>query len=36
MKDIINIGTGKAGFLHYYSYKKFEKIGKIYFVKMKI
>lgn len=32
MKDIIIIGTGKAGFLHYYSYKKFEKIGKIYFV----
>lgn len=28
MKDIIIVGTGKAGFLHYYSYKKF----KIYFV----
>ena len=32
MKDIIIVGTGKAGFLHYYSYKKFEKIGRIYFV----
>ena len=32
MKDIIIVGTGKAGFLHYYSYKKFKKIGKIYFV----
>ena len=32
MKDIIIIGTGKAGYLHYYSYKKFEKIGKIYLV----
>ena len=32
MKDIIIIGTGKAGFLHYYSSKKFEKLGRIYFV----
>ena len=32
MKDIIIVGTGKAGFLHYYSYKKFKQIGKIYFV----
>ena len=32
MKDIIIVGTGKAGFLHYYSYKKFKKIGNIYFV----
>ena len=32
MKDIIIVGTGKAGFLHYYSYKKFKKIGDIYFV----
>lgn len=32
MKDIIIVGTGKAGFLHFYSYKKFKKIGKIYFV----
>ena len=32
MKDIIIVGTGKAGFLHYYSYKKFEKIGRVYFV----
>lgn len=32
MKDIIIVGTGKAGFLHYYSYKKFKEIGKIYFV----
>lgn len=32
MKDIIIVGTGKAGFLHYYSYQKFKKIGKIYFV----
>ena len=32
MKDIIIVGTGKASFLHYYSYKKFEKIGRVYFV----
>lgn len=32
MKDIIIIGTGKAGYLHYYSYKKLKKIRKIYFV----
>lgn len=32
MKDIIIVGTGKAGYLHYYSYKKFKQIGKIYFV----
>lgn len=32
MKDIIIVGTGKAGFLHYYSYKKFKKVGNIYFV----
>ena len=32
MKDIIIVGTGKAGFLHYFSYKKFKKIGKIFFV----
>lgn len=32
MKDVIIIGTGKAGYLHYYSYKKLKKIGKIYFV----
>ncbi|MCI8444363.1 MAG: hypothetical protein HFJ37_04285 [Clostridia bacterium] len=32
MKDIIIVGTGKAGFLHYYSYKKFKEIGNIYFV----
>lgn len=32
MKDVIIIGTGKAGYLHYYSYEKFKKIGKIYFV----
>lgn len=32
MKDIIIIGTGKAGFLHFYSYKKFKEVGDIYFV----
>lgn len=32
MKDIIIVGTGKAGFIHYNSYQKFKKIGKIYFV----
>lgn len=32
MKDIIIVGTGKAGFIHYNSYKKFPKIGQIYFV----
>ncbi len=32
MKDIIIVGTGKAGYLHYYSYKKFKQMGKIYFV----
>lgn len=32
MKDIIIIGTGKAGFLHFYSYQKFKEVGKIYFV----
>lgn len=32
MKDIIIVGTGKAGFLHSYSYEKFNKIGKIFFV----
>lgn len=32
MKDIVIIGTGKAAFLHYYSYKKMKNIGNIYFV----
>ncbi len=32
MKDIIIVGTGKAGFIHYYSYQKFDEIGRIYFV----
>lgn len=32
MKDIIIIGSGKAGFLHYNSYKKIKNIGKIFFV----
>lgn len=32
MKDVIIVGTGKAGFLHYYSYQKFKNMGKIYFV----
>lgn len=32
MKDIIIIGTGKAGFLHFYSYQKFKEVGDIYFV----
>ncbi len=32
MKDVIIVGTGKAGFLHYFSYKKFKNIGKLFFV----
>ncbi len=32
MKDVIIVGTGKAGFLHYYSYQKFKQMGRIYFV----
>lgn len=32
MKDVIIVGTGKAGFLHYFSYKKFKSIGKLFFV----
>lgn len=31
-KDVIIVGTGKAGYLHFNSYKKFKNIGKIYFV----
>lgn len=32
MKDVIIVGTGKAGFLHYFSYKKFKNIGNLFFV----
>ena len=32
MRDIIIIGTSKAGFLHLNSYRKMENIGNIYFV----
>lgn len=32
MKDVIIVGTGKAGFLHYFSYKKFKNMGRIFFV----
>lgn len=32
MKDIIIMGTGKAGFLHYNSYKKIKNMGNIFFV----
>ena len=32
MKDIIIIGTGKAAYIHYNSYRKFSKMGNIYFV----
>jgi hypothetical protein len=32
MKDIVIIGTGKAAYLHYCSYKKLKKVGRIYFV----
>ena len=32
MKDIIIIGTGKAAFLHSYSYNKFKNVGEIYYV----
>lgn len=32
MKDIIIVGTGKASFLHSYSYEKFVEIGNVYFV----
>lgn len=35
MKDIIIIGTGKAAFLHFNSYKKIQNIGNIYFVDIK-
>ena len=32
MKDIIIVGKGKAGKLHFKSYKKINEVGKIYFV----
>lgn len=35
MKDIIIVGTGKASLLHYNSYKKIKKTGKILFVDIK-
>jgi predicted dehydrogenase len=35
MKDIIIVGVGKASLLHYNSYNKLKKIGKIYFVDIK-
>lgn len=35
MKDIIIVGTGKAALLHYNSYNKLKKKGKIFFVDIK-
>ena len=35
MKDIIIVGTSKAGFLHFKSYTKLSNMGKIFFVDIK-
>ena len=35
MKDIIIVGTSKAGFLHFKSYTKLSNVGKIFFVDIK-
>ncbi len=35
MKDIIIVGTSKAGFLHFKSYNKLKNVGKIFFTDVK-
>lgn len=35
MKDIIIVGTSKAGFLHFKSYNKLSNVGKIFFTDIK-
>lgn len=35
MKDIIIVGTSKAGFLHFKSYNKLNNVGKIFFTDIK-
>lgn len=35
MKDIIIVGTSKAGFLHFKSYNKLSNVGKIFLLILK-